>query len=261
MGCGSCKPRVMEDPQKTESDYELSETSSVPSFSGDSVHLRLEPLPGLKQKRSHCFPKTQTGYPNEGRNSFSGYPNEGRDSNPVVSTTITGRRWNAAAAFVDDVFNSIAPPISGANNQYSSSRPLLDFAMKGLASFPESATFLLILISVFSMFSIVTFLCASHKYLKSRRDNEDITIPSSNRKLVSHLSNNISSKALLMVKLISWRKDEDDDDDDEALWKKTIMMGERCRPLDFSGRIIYDSEGNRLPESPPTNHSPSPVVG
>ena len=65
-----------------------------------------------------------------------------------------------------------------------------------------------------------------------------------------------------MVKMISWRKvqaegeeeveygDENDDDSDEAVWRKTIIKGERCRPLDFSGKIVYDSQGNLLSDLP-----------
>lgn len=64
-----------------------------------------------------------------------------------------------------------------------------------------------------------------------------------------------------MVKMISWRKaqaegegeeeeEEVDDYSDEAVWRKTIMMGERCRPLDFSGKIVYDSQGNLLADLP-----------
>ena len=62
-----------------------------------------------------------------------------------------------------------------------------------------------------------------------------------------------------MVKMISWRKEqaegEEDDHDvddysDEAVWRKTIMMGERCRPLDFSDKIVYDSQGNLLADLP-----------
>ena len=43
---------------------------------------------------------------------------------------------------------------------------------------------------------------------------------------------------------------DDDGDEDEAVWRKTILKGERCRPLDFSGKILYDSQGNLLPNSP-----------
>ncbi|KAF8657461.1 hypothetical protein HU200_060022 [Digitaria exilis] len=35
------------------------------------------------------------------------------------------------------------------------------------------------------------------------------------------------------------------------LWRKEILMGERCQPLDFSGVIYYDSEGHRLAQPPP----------
>ena len=75
---------------------------------------------------------------------------------------------------------------------------------------------------------------------------------SSERKLLSKINSNIGSKAQLIVKMISWRKvqageEEDYDESDEAVWRKTIIMGERCRPFDFSGKILYDSEGNLLP--------------
>lgn len=39
-------------------------------------------------------------------------------------------------------------------------------------------------------------------------------------------------------------------EDDRFLWKKTILMGEKCQPLEFPGAIFYDSEGNQLSESP-----------
>lgn len=70
----------------------------------------------------------------------------------------------------------------------------------------------------------------------------------------------ISTRALSMVKMMSWRKwqadreDPADHDDqtssEEEVWRKTIIRGERCRPLDFSGKIVYDSQGNLLEESP-----------
>ncbi|RCV08037.1 hypothetical protein SEVIR_1G299100v4 [Setaria viridis] len=43
--------------------------------------------------------------------------------------------------------------------------------------------------------------------------------------------------------------------EDDGVWRKEIMMGERCQPLDFSGAIHYDAEGRRL-EQPPTPRSP-----
>lgn len=68
-----------------------------------------------------------------------------------------------------------------------------------------------------------------------------------------------------MAKMVSWRKVEAADeeeleerrrgdcdlisDDDDEVWRKTIIRGERCRPLEFSGKIDYDSEGNLLGDS------------
>ncbi|XP_066328318.1 uncharacterized protein [Miscanthus floridulus] len=37
----------------------------------------------------------------------------------------------------------------------------------------------------------------------------------------------------------------------DAVWRKEIMMGERCQPLDFSGVIYYDADGCRLAQAPP----------
>jgi hypothetical protein len=35
------------------------------------------------------------------------------------------------------------------------------------------------------------------------------------------------------------------------LWQRSILLGERCQRPDFSGIIIYDDMGKRLPEFPP----------
>ncbi|KAF2932367.1 hypothetical protein DAI22_05g282200 [Oryza sativa Japonica Group] len=32
----------------------------------------------------------------------------------------------------------------------------------------------------------------------------------------------------------------------EAIWQRTILMGERCQPLDFDGAVHYDSFGRRM---------------
>ncbi|XVF20646.1 hypothetical protein REPUB_Repub12eG0019300 [Reevesia pubescens] len=122
--------------------------------------------------------------------------------------------------------------------------------------------FLFLTLAVFSVFSIATFLCTSNKnrgFQKKKNSNEESNM-SSERKLLSKMNSDLVSKDQLMVKMISWRKveaeDEEEDYDqsnsDEAVWRKTIMMGERCRPLDFSGKILYDCEGNLLP---PDHHS------
>ncbi|XP_040377080.1 uncharacterized protein LOC121053585 [Oryza brachyantha] len=38
---------------------------------------------------------------------------------------------------------------------------------------------------------------------------------------------------------------------EDGVWRKEILMGERCQPLDFSGVIYYDAEGRRLAQPPP----------
>lgn len=73
------------------------------------------------------------------------------------------------------------------------------------------------------------------------------------KKGISKLQSSISSKALLVVKMMSSRtmqhRDRDDQDDEDAVWKRKIIMGERCRPLEFSGSVLYDSNGNPLHDS------------
>ncbi|KAL6011043.1 hypothetical protein ACLOJK_001487 [Asimina triloba] len=120
-----------------------------------------------------------------------------------------------------------------------------------------TGTVIFIVVAVLAVVSLISFLCASHHHRHSQRLAGKFSAPADQqRKLISNISD-ISSKALLMAKMISWRKpevsdreEEEEDESEDAIWKKNIMMGERCRPLDFSGRILYDSQGNRLPEVP-----------
>ncbi|OIV97190.1 hypothetical protein TanjilG_28941 [Lupinus angustifolius] len=35
-----------------------------------------------------------------------------------------------------------------------------------------------------------------------------------------------------------------------GVWQKQIIMGDKCEPLDFSGVISYDSNGNQVTEIP-----------
>ncbi|KAJ6370895.1 hypothetical protein OIU77_001412 [Salix suchowensis] len=91
-------------------------------------------------------------------------------------------------------------------------------------------------IAVLGVFSAVTFLCASHHRARKshgQRDGESVASVSSEKRLFSKInSDHIREKAHSMVKMISWRKLEQDEDRDE-IWRRSIIMGERCRPLDF----------------------------
>ncbi|KAK4349992.1 hypothetical protein RND71_029305 [Anisodus tanguticus] len=51
----------------------------------------------------------------------------------------------------------------------------------------------------------------------------------------------------------------DEDFGDRGLWQRGILMGDKCEPLDFSGVIYYDSNGNRLSEVPMRSPRASPM--
>lgn len=81
----------------------------------------------------------------------------------------------------------------------------------------------------------------------------------------------ISSKAITPFLKTTKKGDEEEDsysDDEEfsgfgeeGVWQKCILMGDKCEPLDFSGAIYYDHQGNQipaLPRSPKTASSPLP---
>lgn len=130
---------------------------------------------------------------------------------------------------------------------------------------PTIAFFVILL----SIFSVVTFLCASHNFKNSQQGKGELKTVrlggGDEKKGLSKLQSKISSKALLMVKMMSWRKLQDheeeeerhqgreyaadDDAEEAAVWKRTIIMGGKCRPLEFSAEIKYDSHGNPILDS------------
>ncbi|KAL7595572.1 hypothetical protein Lser_V15G30886 [Lactuca serriola] len=44
--------------------------------------------------------------------------------------------------------------------------------------------------------------------------------------------------------------EEEEEEEEESVWQKNILMGGKCQLPDFSGVIIYDSEGNVVPPKP-----------
>lgn len=133
-------------------------------------------------------------------------------------------------------------------------------------------TFFFILISIFSLLPIIAYLLwGSEKNKKLVRPKDERTFqPSEKKSLISKLcTGRISSRALSRVKKISWRKtlqaegeEEDhgdyDHDNEEAIWRKPILRGKHCRPLDFSGDTDSDSDGldplTDLPRQRRRNH-------
>lgn len=51
----------------------------------------------------------------------------------------------------------------------------------------------------------------------------------------------------------------------DGVWRKSILMGEKCQPLNFSGVIYYDADGKKLdsvpPRSPMAMRSPLRTLG
>ncbi|KAL0431379.1 UNVERIFIED_CONTAM: hypothetical protein Sradi_0763900 [Sesamum radiatum] len=135
---------------------------------------------------------------------------------------------------------------------------------------PPLISFFVVLTAVISVFSVVMFLCGAHKGAlkssRSRGEKRTVRLGGKKKPVMEKMKSSLSSKALLMAKMISWRKvedvgeaeeycyregegeEEEEEGEDGVVWKKTIIKGEKCRPLDFSGRILYDNDGNLLPD-------------
>lgn len=46
-----------------------------------------------------------------------------------------------------------------------------------------------------------------------------------------------------------------------GVWQRGILMGDKCQPLDYSGAIYYDSNGNKMNEPPLRSPRASPLPG
>ncbi|CAJ2653143.1 unnamed protein product [Trifolium pratense] len=109
-----------------------------------------------------------------------------------------------------------------------------------LFSSMPTTTIIFIVFSVFSIFSIITFLCGTKKMkrLHTETDEEEAVAATKENKLISKINSKFSNKAISLVRMLSWRKVEDEGEfeegnqEDEVLWRKNILMGEKCRPID-----------------------------
>ncbi|CAL9180097.1 unnamed protein product [Musa hybrid cultivar] len=118
------------------------------------------------------------------------------------------------------------PTITHTQANMARHAPLSNFSP---ASNAAAALFFLVAL-VAAVASIVNSLCTTRKHSKMAKENTDSS-PSTPPKEDGEL---LCSEAV-----------------EEALWRKSIIMGERCRPLVFSGQILYDSQGNQLPNLAP----------
>ena len=117
--------------------------------------------------------------------------------------------------------------------------------------------------AIFLFFSTVAIvaLCAKHGFVRKKSQNEasnQITSPISLSPLESprKLAKNIGKKA---VSQCLRSNQQENVNGESCLWKKDILMGEKCQPLQFSGAIYYDCEGNML--SAPPARSPKIAGG
>ncbi|KAJ4710587.1 putative Transmembrane protein [Melia azedarach] len=130
-------------------------------------------------------------------------------------------------------------------------------------------------VGLFVSVSALVALCAKHarrslhKYNnKAITDVKQAPRPKSPLASPRHLLATISNKAMSFKKKESGGYNKEEAVEVEAkemrfgedgLWKKAILMGEKCKPPEFAGVIYYDSYGNQLHELPPRSPRASPL--
>lgn len=75
------------------------------------------------------------------------------------------------------------------------------------------------------------------------------------------LLKNISNKAMPFIEKMKKKKKGRLEWGDGGVWQKTILMGDKCEPLDFSGVIYYDNKGKQVNEFPLRSPRATPVPG
>ncbi|CAD6239303.1 unnamed protein product [Miscanthus lutarioriparius] len=145
---------------------------------------------------------------------------------------------------------------------------------------PATSLLLLLLVVAAAVAAVVVSLCTSAKNARPRKQRRSSSLApapqqeqdgggagiSRNKQLLASLSG-IGVKAATVAKMVSWNRrsppasgwSSGDDDvgpdgdgtaEEEALWKKAIILGDKCRPLEFSGHITHDSDGNPMQPQP-----------
>ncbi|XP_024374421.1 uncharacterized protein [Physcomitrium patens] len=100
--------------------------------------------------------------------------------------------------------------------------------------------------------TILIGLCtgfAPHKILHddSELDAEKLKLRNAGETFSSNLL--IKRSSLRSMFSRSNNETSDNANDGGAVWQRPILRGERCKPLSFSGLVLYDEKGNRLPET------------
>ncbi|KAE9608387.1 hypothetical protein Lalb_Chr08g0235031 [Lupinus albus] len=67
----------------------------------------------------------------------------------------------------------------------------------------------------------------------------------------------------MLKKMVSFVHKKKEPHGSGGVWQKQIMMGDKCEPLDFSGVISYDSNGNQvngIPSKPSSRASSGHLI-
>ncbi|XP_061357902.1 uncharacterized protein LOC133302171 [Gastrolobium bilobum] len=64
------------------------------------------------------------------------------------------------------------------------------------------------------------------------------------------LLRSISSRTSSFIRKKKGKEEEGKEWGDGGVWQKAILMGDKCEPLDFSGVMYYDSNGELVSEIP-----------
>ncbi|KAL5553519.1 hypothetical protein UlMin_040920 [Ulmus minor] len=123
-------------------------------------------------------------------------------------------------------------------------------------------------LGIFLFVSISAFivgLCAKHIRLRKRSEakSSDQSTTEANQQSVSSFNSDKEFPFFFNKKSSDGGEVETSfgSGGDESLWRRTILMGDKCRPPEFSGVIYYDSCGNRLSHMPPRSPRASPLPG
>ncbi|KAL5102051.1 hypothetical protein RYX36_006378 [Vicia faba] len=122
-------------------------------------------------------------------------------------------------------------------------RPLVSNLLNLLlySSSMSYTTIFFLVLSVFSIFFMITFLCGTKSMKNLYIEEEEATGAGSSNEnnLIYKVKRKMNRRRVLMMKMLYWRKIEaeelekgNQDDEEEVLWKKNILMGEKCRPID-----------------------------
>lgn len=119
-----------------------------------------------------------------------------------------------------------------------------------------------LLASVAALMDIASRLTHKLKAKQPRNTSSSLNRP---KQLMSTISN--KAITLLNRKKVGGgerhkgKAHEEEEWGDGGVWQRSILMGDKCEPLDFSGVIYYDSKGQQMTGVPIRSPRASPLPG